>query len=124
YNPKDSAEEWSNVELIRGKSKGLYTVKFSNESRSVSYSARPVLEGKDYDKALKVFEKNRKEYRRKLNSRLTEEKKGRQKYIQDSIANLVVLEENKKIERLNVLTEIRNKVVHKKNADYLSTNLI
>jgi len=116
FNPKDSSIEWSNVELIRGKGKGLYTLKFSNGSRAVSYSARPVLQGKDYDKALKVFERKSKEYQQKLNARLNENKATRQKYIQDSIAHSIQLEDDKKIERLNALIEIRNKEIEKQNA--------
>lgn len=116
FNPKDSAGDWSDVELLKGNSKGLYTVKFSNSTRSVSYSARPVLEGKDYDKALKVFDKRNKEYQKKMADRLLQEKANKQKYIQDSVAYSAQLEENKRIEKLNAIIEIRNKEIEKQNA--------
>lgn len=122
YNPKDSAGEWSDVELLKGSSKGLYIVKFSNATRSVSYSVRPVLDGKDYDKALKVFDKQNKEYQQKIAIRLLQEKENKQKYIQDSLAYSVQQEENKRIERLNALVEIRNKEIDKQNAIIEKTN--
>jgi hypothetical protein len=115
FNPKDTAGDWSDVELLKGNTKGLYKVKFSNATRSVSYSARPVLEGKDYDKALKVFDKKNKEYQQKMADRLLQEKANKQKYIQDSITYSTQLEENKRIERLNAIIEIRNKEIVKQN---------
>lgn len=115
FNPKDTAGDWSDVELLKGSSKGLYKVKFSNATRSVSYSARPVLEGKDYDRALKIFDKKNKEYQQKMVDRLLQEKANKQKYIQDSIAYSAQLEEDKRIERLNAIIEIRNKEIEKQN---------
>jgi hypothetical protein len=116
FNPKDTAGDWSNVELVKGSSKGLYTVKFSNASKTISYAARPVLEGNDYDKALKIFDKKNKEYQKKLNERLNTEKTNKDQNIKDSIAYSIRLEENKRIERLNALIEIRNKEIEKQNA--------
>ena len=118
YNPKDSAEEWTDVELLKGSGQGVYIVKFSNATRTVSYNARPVLEGKDYEKALKVFEKKNKDYQEKKAQRLLEERSNKQKYIEDSIAYIVQLEENKRIERLNAIIERRNKEIEKQNALY------
>jgi hypothetical protein len=46
FNPRDSAEEWNDLELSRGKDSGKYMIKFSNARRTISYSIRPVLEGK------------------------------------------------------------------------------
>ena len=116
FNPKDTIDEWSNVELLKGKSKGLYTVKFSNAKRTVSYSARPVLEGNDYDKALKIFEKNNAEYKNKINERQNKEKASKEQYLRDSLSNQKVLDENKRIEKLNILIEARNKGIEKQNA--------
>jgi len=116
FNPSDTADDWSDVELLKGSTKGLYTVKFSNATRSVSYSAIPVLEGKDYEKALKVFERKKKEYQQLLADRLLQEKANKEKYIKDSIAYNVQLEENKRIEQLNEIIETRNKEIEKQNA--------
>lgn len=115
FNPKDTSEEWKNVELQKGHDKGLYTVKFSNATRIVSYSARPVLQGEDYDKALKIFEKNNLEYKKKVNEQMKQKELGKQ-YVKDSLENLQVAEENKRIERLNILIEARNKEIEKQNA--------
>ncbi len=115
FNPNDSNEEWSDVELIKGKTKGLYTIKFSNAKKTVSYSARPVLEGKDYDKALKVFEKNNIAYKRKLNERNSQEKARKEEYLKDSVENQKFLVENERIKKLNILIEARNKEIEKQN---------
>jgi hypothetical protein len=116
FNPDDAAREWSNVELQKGSSKGLYTIKFSNANRTVSYAARPVLEGKDYDKALKIFDKNNTVYQKNLNNRLNIEKTNKVQYVKDSLANSMILLENKRIDRLNALIEKRNKEIEKQNA--------
>ncbi|MEP7254308.1 MAG: hypothetical protein ABI666_00960 [Ferruginibacter sp.] len=116
FSPKDAIDEWSNVELLKGKNKGLYTVKFSNAKRTVSYSARPVLEGKDYDKALTVFNKKRKEYESFKKVRITQEKGAKVQYIKDSLQNMAIDEQNKKTEKLNLLIEARNRVIEKQNA--------
>lgn len=122
FNPKDTAGDWSDVALLKGNSKGLYILKFSNALKTVSYNARPVLAGKDYDKALKVFDKKNKEYQQKLANRILQEKSNKQKYMQDSIAYSAQLEENKRIERLNAIIEIRNKEIEKQNAIVEKTN--
>lgn len=123
FNPDDAAREWSNVELQKGSSKGLYTVKFSNANKTVSYAARPVLEGKDYDKALKIFDKNNTAYQKNLNARLKIEKTNKVQYVKDSLANLRILEENKRIDRLNAIIEKQNAVVDKINKQNLEANL-
>lgn len=115
FNPKDTAGDWTDVELLKGSDKGLYTLKFSNANRSVSYSAKPVLEGKDYDKALRVFDQKNKEYQQKIAERLLKEKANKEKYLQDSITYFTQLEENKRIERLNAIIEIRNREIEKQN---------
>ena len=109
FNPSDTIEEWRKVELQKSSTKGLYLIKFSNNNRSISFSARPVLEGKDYDKALKVFEKKRNDYEKLLNERLEADKAGKQQYSEDSLANIEFMEENARIERMNALIAIRNK---------------
>lgn len=74
------------------------------------------MEGKDYEKALKVFDKKTKEYQKKLKQRVNTENANKEQYIKDSLAYSVWLEENKRIERLNKLVEIRNKEIEKQNA--------
>lgn len=116
FNPKDTAGDWSNVELLKGSSKGLYTVKFSNATRSVSYSARPVLEGKDYEKALKVFDKKKKEYGNLKKARETQEKKDKVQYTKDSLNYAKIIEQNKRTEQLNLLIAARNRVIERQNS--------
>ncbi len=134
FNPNDTSEEWKHVELLKGSRQGLYTVKFSNAKKTVSYSVRPVLEGVDYDKALKVFDTNIKEYNREVKERLAaekknnqyikdplankdiaEERKDKEQYLRDSLAYEKIVEENKMIEKLNVLIEARNKEIEWEN---------
>ena len=109
FNPFDTLEEWKRVELQKGRTEGLYVIKFSNNNRSISFSARPVLEGKDYDKALKVFEKRRNEYEKLYAERLDIEKEEMERFSEDSLANIEFMEENARIERMNALIAIRNR---------------
>ncbi|WP_107038692.1 hypothetical protein [Brumimicrobium mesophilum] len=101
FNPSDANELWHKVELVKRNKNGLYTVNFKNINKSVSYSARPVLEGDDYEKALLVFERKNAEYKRKLKNRV---ERGR-----------LAKEEYDRILRLNTLVEARNKAFEKEN---------
>ncbi len=124
FNTKDTSEEWTNVELLKGESKGLYTVKFTNANRTVSYSAKPVVDDKDYEKAMKVFEKDNAAYKKKLNERLSSEKLNRENFLKDSLTNLKIEEVNSKIEKLNALIESRNRTADSINAVIAKQNKI
>ena len=66
----DANEEWQNVKLDRTSTEGIYNVTFTNPKRKVTYKVRPVLEGKDYDVALKVFNQKTLAYEQALKERL------------------------------------------------------
>jgi len=127
-NTSDTAEEWSNVELEKGKSNGLYILKFTNAKKTVFYAARPVLEGKDYDKALAIFEKNNEKYKKKLNERIAKENARKENYqkefLKDSLDNIKLLAEKDRIDKLNILIEKRNKEIEKDNIEILKDNKI
>lgn len=114
-NPEDTSIEWSNVELIKGKNEGLYIVKFSNSERTVSYAARPVLEGKDYDEALIIFKEKQDEYKKLKRTRVAQEMKDKGKYVLDSLEYSKITVQNGKYEKLNRLIEARNRAIEKNN---------
>jgi len=122
FNPADTSYEWSNVDLQKGLTKGLYSITFKNKEKSVTYSAKPVLEGEDYTKALEKFEKEEANYHKKLEQRLKIEEVNKVKYRLDSIENLQIIAENKKIEALNKLIDANNKIIEKNNNIVLSKN--
>lgn len=74
YNRSDANEQWEDVKLTRTNTAGIYDVRFSRPGRTVSYKVRPVLEGTDYDNALKIFEEKNKNYQAALKNRLSKEK--------------------------------------------------
>jgi hypothetical protein len=115
FNANDANEEWGHVDLQKGSGNGLYILKFTKPGKTVSYSARPVLEGKDYEKALKTFETNNKEYNKRINAALNKQKANNEQYTKDSLENQNNLEENKEMERLNNLIETRNRQIEKQN---------
>jgi hypothetical protein len=112
FNAADTLQEWTNVELQKGSSKGLYVVKFSNKKKSVVYKARPVFESKDYKAALKEFDKKNKEYQSKIATRKKIEAAQKKKYKVDSLRNAKTLAENGEIERLNAMIAKRNKAMN------------
>lgn len=114
YSPKDGDIEWEDVKIEKGNKAGTYIVSFIKEKRKVSYITRPVFEGKDYDEALKVFEKKDKEYHQLLASRLTKEKNEKRIKAMQS-QNEKIQEENEKIAKLNLLIEARNKQIEEYN---------
>lgn len=111
FKEADANEEWNDVELQREGSKGLYKIKFTNAKRTVTYSARPVLEGADYSKALKQFEKNNARYKKDMAARLEQQDRDKQQYLRDTLRNLRMAEENARIARLNLLAEAHNRKV-------------
>ena len=70
YRRSDANEHWDNVKLERTDVPGIYNITFANAARKVSYKVRPVLEGADYDAALKVFTEKNKAYEEALKHRL------------------------------------------------------
>lgn len=70
YRRSDADEHWDDVKLEHGATEGIYTVTFTNSKRKVSYKVRPVLQGADYDAALKVFNEKNKAYEQALKQRL------------------------------------------------------
>lgn len=98
---EDSKTEWNNIELKRGETAGTYKVIFSAIKRKAIYNVKPVLEGKDFEAAEKLYKQKLKEYARIQ----TERKKGDEKLEKD----------NKRIEELNKLIAIRNKFIDAEN---------
>jgi hypothetical protein len=73
YKRSDADEHWSKVKLERSNKEGVYSITFTNAVRKVSYKVRPVLEGKDYEAALKVFNEKNKVYEEALRNRLIQQ---------------------------------------------------
>jgi hypothetical protein len=126
---EDSKTEWSNVELLHDEGSAKYIAKFSKGNKSVQYEVKPVLEGKDYDVALNVYNEKIKAYYDVQKKRVANEQMQRDtlalgdKIIDDKnrkteanneivIAKNKIIEiENKRIEELNVLIIARNKKI-------------
>jgi hypothetical protein len=96
-NPRDSYEEWNNLELIRADAKGNYMAKFSNTKRTTTYAVKPVFEGEDYNKALQTFERENAAYKQRVAERERIAKANRAQYIKDSIQDRQIEIENGKI---------------------------
>ena len=127
FNRNDTSEEWNNLVLERTAIKGLYKIKFSNAHKVVQYNVRPVMQGEDYDKAMKIFEKNNEEYTRNLAERIKQAKIAKEENIREnikaSIENKQYIAEAKRIEDLNVLIKARNKEIAKEEEDVKRQNL-
>jgi hypothetical protein len=108
FDPKDTSEIWSNVELQKGDKPGLYAVRFSNAKKRVTYSARPVFAGNDYEAALKVFEKKNEAYNKRLQQRRKLAKRNKALWLRNSI-------ENERVVHLNALIAARNRHVDSMN---------
>jgi hypothetical protein len=127
FLPKDAQEEWSDVKLQKGQINGLYTVIFSNKNRTVSYAAKPVLEGEDYEKAMKLFEEKSNQYDLLQKERLAQEADASAKIklqtTKDSLENQQMLAELEKINELNKLIEKRNAEIATQNREIEKENI-
>ncbi len=73
YHASDANEQWATMQLERTAVEGIYNIVFINSTRKVTYKVRPVLEGSDYDAALKLFNEKKLAYERALKMRISME---------------------------------------------------
>ncbi len=118
---EDSKTEWDNVELLRDPKSSNYIAKFSKLSKSVQYKVRPVLEGKDYDVAVSVYNEKIKAYYDVQKKRVTNEQIQR-----DTIAlqNKLIYDENKRTEANNEVVIAKNKVTEIENKRIEELNVL
>jgi len=101
-------------------------VVFTAGSKKVVYRVVPVLEGKDFEAAEKLYQQKLKEYEIAMAERTKNEQEATDLFKQqnpggkvfrltDSIAIKAFNEENKKVEELNRLMAIRNKFIEAEN---------
>jgi hypothetical protein len=122
---EDSKMEWDNIELIRGEINGTYKVIFSTKNKKVTYNVKPVLQGKDFEAAEKLYQEKLKEYTSIQNDRKKDEEDSRKSLVQQDLAAKELEEDNKRMEELNKLIAIRNKFVEAENMriDALNTEI-
>lgn len=105
---EDSKIAWDNIELKRGESSGTYKVIFSAKNRKAIYNVKPVLEGKEFQAAEKLYQEKLKAY-----TRIQTERKNSDKKLEND--NKRVQEDNKRMEELNKLVTLRNKFIEAEN---------
>lgn len=115
YKPSDANEVWYDVQLDSTKDEGIYQVTFSGVKRKVTFKARPVFEGKDYEIALKKFKKKQTEYESKVNERLVQEKKLKERNERIAAENETMRNRNLNISKLNALISAKNIEIEKEN---------
>ncbi|MCX6293961.1 MAG: hypothetical protein NT127_06675 [Sphingobacteriales bacterium] len=120
FNGEDSKIIWDDIKLKKGSQYGMYNIQFSKASekinKSVEYKVRPVLEEKDYAKAIRIYDNQLKKYNQKIEARKMADK---DQYRKDS---LEITKENNKIDRLNKIIAAKNAMVEKSNAEILARN--
>lgn len=134
---EDSKTEWENVELVRNEEKNGYSARFTLGKKVVQYKVKPVLEGKNYDVAIKVYNEKVNEYYDLQKKRIAKEQMQNDTIaLQDKLIdeenkktvaknevviakNKIVEIENKRIEELNILIIARNKRVAEAKKEYL-----
>jgi len=120
---EDSKMDWGNIELIRGEADGTYKVVFSTGNKKVTYNVKPVLQGKDFVAAEKLYQDKLKEYTRIQMDRKKNEAEDQRLSAQQDLTTKQLEENNKKIEELNKRTEELNKLIAIRNK-YIETENI
>jgi hypothetical protein len=103
---------WDDVKVERTKVRGKYMVIFTKGKELVKFNAIPVVDGKDYDEAMKIFEKKNQEYQMLKKNRLKKEKEDERRQLAE-VRKLQA--EQIKEERLRQLVETRNKQIEENN---------
>ena len=126
FNGEDSKIVWDDIKLKKGSQYGLYNIQFTKASekinKSVEYKVRPVLEEKDYAKAIRAYDQQLKMYNQKIEDRQLALKANKAQYLKDSMENLKIVQENEKTDRLNKIIEAKNAAIEKLNAETLEYN--
>jgi hypothetical protein len=87
YDPRDTGETWTKVEIKKAvDAPGFYVLSFSNAQRRVAYRARPVFEARDYEQALKTYEKKKAEYQGMLEVKRKAQEKIYERFILQAAA--------------------------------------
>lgn len=110
FNPQDADVEWEDVSLAKTSELGHYRILFKKGSRHANYAVHPVFEGKDYDKALKTFEKLMATQQSKDVSR-------KQKLADDKAAYEKMKKQNEAIEKENKIIAANNKIIEQRNRE-------
>jgi hypothetical protein len=118
---EDSKTEWDNVELLLSDESAKYFAKFSKGSKSVQYEVKPVLEGKDYDAAVTIYNKKIKAYYDVQKNRIANEQMQR-----DTLAlrDKIIDDENKKTEANNEVVIAKNKITEIENKRIEELNVL
>jgi len=126
FNGEDSKIVWDDIKLKKGSQYGIYNIQFIKASekinKSVEYKVRPVLEEKDYAKAIRIYDNQLKKYNQKLEARKLIEKANKAQYLKDSLENNKIVWENERTEKLNKIIEAKNAQIEKINAETLEHN--
>lgn len=122
FNAADAATEWQDIKVDKENTTGKYRLTFTSTVKKVSYAVRPVFEGEDYDKAMKVFDEKNREYERLLAERKIKAKENKEAYEKYIVTEEKLKKENDRILKLNALVEIRNKEIEKENINVATAN--
>jgi len=126
FNGEDTKIVWDDIKLKKGSQYGIYNIQFIKASekinKSVEYKVRPVLEEKDYAKAIRIYDNQLKKYNQKLEARKLIEKANKAQYLKDSLENNKIVWENERTEKLNKIIEAKNAQIEKINAETLEHN--
>ncbi len=118
---EDSKTEWDNVELIRTDAGKGYMAKFSLGQKSVQYKVKPVLEGKNYDNAITVYNEKIKAYYDVQKTRVTYEQKQQDTF---ALQEKRIDDENKKTEANNAVIIAKNKITEIENKRVEELNIL
>lgn len=123
---EDSKTLWEDVQLQKGTAAGMYNAIFFAKSKKVIYRVKPVLVGKDFEAAEKLYQDKLKEYTKVAQERKLQDKEELKKLTQnankenmiivkDSMVVKAVMAENHKTDELNKLITLRNKYIEIQN---------
>lgn len=128
FEEGDNEIEWEDVQIERGESSGRYKVAFSKESENIrrEYFVRPVFEGKNFDKAMVLYNKKMNSYvamrQKSKQERTNRDRIQRAKELALKRRNRYIDSINLAIEQRNVIIEERNLQIEKQNAMVITAN--
>lgn len=122
FDPNHSKEVWEDINLNKGSKPGTYDIQFTKKDKSVRYKVRPVLDDKDFARAMKVYDNQIKAYQNKIKERIASNKANKAAYIKDSLRGVQIDKENERAAAMNKIIEGRNAEIEKINTAIENNN--
>lgn len=115
WDVSDTAQQWDDIKVEKGNATGNYKVGLQSGAVVKWYNAKPVLQGKDYTDAMKIYDAKMQDYNALYSARLERERKFS---VEVELKREALKENQKKLQEEQLRVEEMNKLVLARNKEW------